>query len=63
MEQKWQPHEAARVKAGKFRGMVGTVVGTDDETGEIVVSIQGTQRGKDVNATVQTKPENLERPR
>lgn len=62
MEQKWRPHEAARVKSGKHAGMVGTVVEARDETGMVRVSIDGVRDGEKIAALVWLKAGQLERP-
>lgn len=62
MAQKWRPHEAARVKSGKYEGLVGTVAETRDETGMVRVLIEGVRAGATLAALVWLKAGQLERP-
>lgn len=47
-------HEVARIRTGKYAGMVGTVTDTrQDDTGKqtgVRVAIEGTREGQDVKA-------------
>lgn len=61
MDQQWRPHEAARVKSGRYAGLVGEVV--DVRHAAVRVSVEGVRDGKPVRAVVWLKLSQVERNR
>lgn len=59
MADTFRPHEVARVKSGKYAGLVGTV--TEARPASVRVLIEGVRDDKEVRAHVWMKPSQLER--
>lgn len=53
-------HNSARILAGKYSGLVGTVTEVDREGGQVKVSVQGVKDGEGVSFERWFKPASLE---
>ncbi|MEH0165584.1 KOW motif-containing protein [Roseateles microcysteis] len=56
--QKFRPHEAVKVRSGKYQGLVGTVV--DVRPSSVQVHIAGVVDGESIDAQPWLKPAQLE---
>lgn len=64
MQDKFRVHDVARIRTGKYAGLMGTVTDTKDEAGKqtgVRVKVEGVRDDKPVSAHVWLKRSAVER--